>query len=127
VGGEVGPVGGGLIANEEAELGIDAFFSEIEQDDVLAADGTEAVPLIEGHFLDEDFFVSGGGLKFVDEVGDEMEELVAVFTGDDAGGAAESVGGSVAAGCGFSFVRARSRGLLGVGSIGVNLCFGGHK
>ena len=123
----VSPVGGRLVANEEAEIGMNVAAGDAGiEDRRLESEGTETVPLVVHHFLDEDLLAGGGGLEFVGEVGEEGVEFLAVFAGNKKGGGVEAVGDAVEGGLGFAFSGLGSGGLLRVGAIGVDLGLRGH-
>ena len=69
-----GAIGGGLVADEKAEvLGdgeIDAPLTHGERV-ALEAESAEAEPLVLGHPFDEELLVGGGGLVFLGEIGEE--------------------------------------------------------
>jgi len=93
-----GPVGRGLVADEECEvLGnwvVDALHVKAEGAG-LEADGAKAEPLIVGHLFDEDLLDVGGGLEFSHEVGVEAVEVVRIFFVEEEGGGSEAVGDGV--------------------------------
>jgi hypothetical protein len=75
-----GPVGGGLVADEKAEVFGNRLPGLAEGEaEALEAGGAEAEPLIEGHFFDQDLFGVGGGLVVAVEVGQERMEFFGIF------------------------------------------------
>jgi hypothetical protein len=104
---EEGPVGGGVVADEESEVlgdGEIAIFEHLDLEDMaLKTEGAEAQPLVGGHFFDEDLFGVDGGLIFSDQTVDESVEFVGVLAGNDGGVGGEAVRKMVHGGDGFAF------------------------
>src|ERR1044071_3701168 len=86
-----GPIGGGLVADEESKVFGDLITGIDGQHAFgLEADGAETEPLVVDHFLDEGEFHVSGRLKFVEEVAMDLEEVVLVFAFEEDGGGGEA-------------------------------------
>ena len=88
-----GAIGGGLVADEEAEVVGDGDLDAIDgiptlpgERFALEAESAEALPLAQGHFFDEDLLGGGGGLEFDGEVDEEGFKILGVFACDESSG-----------------------------------------
>ena len=119
--------GGGRLGEEDGGEGVIGRFGHDGAEEI-GLDGFEAalLPIGADHGIDVEGF--GGGLGAVlDEVlGDERVVDFGVFAGDDDGGGVHAVFQGVEAGGGLALDGAGSGGLLRVGAIGVDLCWGCH-
>ena len=98
-------VGGCLIADEEGKVGVDGFpvLERRGESLILEAESAEAEPLVLGHPFDEDLLGGGGGLEFLDEIGEEGFELLGVFAWNETGGGGgEAVRKMIKAGLGLT-------------------------
>ena len=90
-----------MVADEEPQVVGHVAGGRGFQSKALEAASAQGEPLVLGHFLEQNLLGSGGGLKFVVEIGDEQVELLAVFAVDEKDGAGKTIGKSIVGRSGF--------------------------
>src|ERR1035437_1232198 len=119
--------GGWGLGEEYGSEGVAGRFGEDGVGEV-SLDALEAalLPIGAEHGIDVEGFGGGLGAELVVVVGGERVVIGGVFAGDDDGSGVKAMFEGVEAGGGLALDGAGSGGLLGVGLVGGDLCWGCH-